>query len=132
MIFRWNMPLNIHRTIPVQIHWTSDSSLDITLKYDIPSGTAIEHHWKRCFLRCRFLACNLLPLEETMPCGVQESERDNWGQHSWGHCKFPVIFDRGFLDTKLSTYIICAYLFPPSVKVHYLCSDPISVDPMCP
>ena len=25
-----------------------------------------------------------------------------------------------------------AYLFPQSVKTHYFCSSPISVDPMCP
>ena len=25
-----------------------------------------------------------------------------------------------------------AYLFPPSVKTHYLCSGPISADPACP
>ena len=25
-----------------------------------------------------------------------------------------------------------AYLFPQSVKIHYFCSSPISVDPICP
>ena len=25
-----------------------------------------------------------------------------------------------------------AYLFPQSVKIHYFCSGPISVDPICP
>ena len=133
------MPLNIHWTIPVQIHWTSDNSFEHNAEM---WNSVWNCHWTsletatdnpRWFLRCRFLVCNILPLEETMPCGVQESERDKWGQHSWGHCIFLNVFwQRDFLGTNLSTSVNFAYLFPPSVKVHYLCSGPISVDPICP
>ena len=68
---------------------------------------------------------------------VQVSEKDKWGQHQWGHCKFHVLFDRG---TFWVLPLICfylpksarAYLFHHSVKLTYCCSGPISVDPICP
>ena len=30
------------------------------------------------------------------------SERDKWGQHSWGHCKFVVFVDRDLLGTPVN------------------------------
>ena len=51
------------------------------------------------------------------------------------HCKFRV-FDRGTfwvpIYQNMFMIIICAYLFPQSVKIPYFCSDPISVEPICP
>ena len=32
----------------------------------------------------------------------------------------------------MSNYTNVAYLVPQSVKIHSFCSDPISVDPICP
>ena len=67
------------------------------------------------------------------PCRRRgSSERDEWGQHSWGHCKFIVFWQRDFLGINLSKYVNRAYLFPQSVNDPYFCSDPISVDPSCP
>ena len=46
------------------------------------------------------------------------------------------IFDRGTfwvpICQNLSKSITSAYLFPQSVKIHYICSGPIRVDPICP
>ena len=41
-------------------------------------------------------------------------------------------FSRDLLGTNLSKYVNIAYLFTQSVKNSYFCSDPISVDPICP
>ena len=46
-------------------------------------------------------------------------------------------FDSGTFWVLPSTYFYLsksarAYLFPQSVKIHYFCSGPISVDPICP
>ena len=30
---------------------------------------------------------------------TEASERDNWGQHFWGHCEFHVFRQRNFLGT---------------------------------
>ena len=67
---------------------------------------------------------------------VVHSERDKWGQHSWGHCKFHVFRQRDFLGTPVNILFIPpksarVYLFPQSVKIHYFCSGPTSVDPIC-
>ena len=37
-----------------------------------------------------------------------------------------------FGATNLSKSVNCAYLFPQSISNYYFCSDPISVDPICP
>ena len=61
------------------------------------------------------------------------SERDKWG-----HCKKKSMsFDRGaFWVLPLTCFFLAksarAYLFPQSIKIHYFCSGPISVDPICP
>ena len=46
-------------------------------------------------------------------------------------------FDSGAFCVLPLTYLFLpksarAYLFPQSVKIHYFCSGPISVDPICP
>ena len=48
-----------------------------------------------------------------------------------------IFFERGTIWVLLLTYFYLpksarAYLFPHSVKIHYFCSGPISVDPICP
>ena len=48
-----------------------------------------------------------------------------------------VFFDRGTFGALPLTYFYLpksarAYLFPQSVKIPYICSGPISVDPICP
>ena len=48
-----------------------------------------------------------------------------------------MFFDRGTFWVLPLTYFYLpksarAYLFPQSVKIHYFCSGPISVDPICP
>ena len=48
-----------------------------------------------------------------------------------------MFFDRGTFWVLPLTYFYIpksarAYLFPKSVKIHYLCSGPLSVDPTCP
>ena len=50
------------------------------------------------------------------------------------NCTF---FDRGTFWVLPLTYLYLpknarAYIFPKSVKMHYFCSGPISVDPICP
>ena len=49
--FHWTMSRRIHWKCPVNIHWTSDNPLEHTAEHP------------RCFLRCRFLACNIFPLK---------------------------------------------------------------------
>ena len=66
----------------------------------------------------------------------RQSERDKWGQHQWGHCKFRVFWQRGsFWVLRLTCFYLLksakAYLFPQSDKLHYFCSGPMSVDPIC-
>ena len=64
------------------------------------------------------------------------SERDEWGQHSWGHCKFHA-FDRGTFWVLPSTYLFVfpkapGRTFPPNLSRFSLllqrppqCCDPI-------
>ena len=45
--------------------------------------------------------------------------------------------DRGTFGVLPLTYVYVpkiarAYMFPQSVKIHYFCGGPISVDPICP
>ena len=46
------------------------------------------------------------------------------------------VFGRGtfwvLICQNLSTSTNLAYLFPKPVRIHYFCSDPLSVDPICP
>ena len=41
-------------------------------------------------------------------------------------------FDRDFLGANLSKSVKFTNLFPQPVQIHDFCSDPISVDPICP
>ena len=63
------------------------------------------------------------------------SERDKRGQHPLGHCKCSWFLTGTLLVLHLIYVYIPksarAYLFPQSVKIPYLCSGPISVDPIC-
>ena len=67
----------------------------------------------------------------------RRSERDEWGQHQWGHRKCRV-FDRGtFLDTPAITYFLSSQKcqgvpFSPICQNRYFCSGLISTDPICP
>ena len=67
---------------------------------------------------------------------AHSSERDGWGQHSWRHCNCYDFLTGTFWVLPLTYLYILksarAYLFPQTVKIHYFCSGPMSVDPMCP
>ena len=64
------------------------------------------------------------------------SERDKWGQHSWGRCKFYVFRKTDFLGTPVNLLLSCqkcqGVFFSQSAKIHPFCSGPISADPICP
>ena len=62
------------------------------------------------------------------------AERDEWGQHSWGHCKWHV-FDGICWYSRQPTLIfpkVPGRTFFTTVKNHYLRSGPICVDPIRP
>ena len=58
------------------------------------------------------------------------------GSALMGSLQISCFVDRGFfwvpICQNLSISVNFAYLFPQSVKINYFCSDPISVDPICP
>ena len=58
--------------------------------------------------------------------------RGQMGSALMGSLQFLAFWQRHFWGTNLSKSINCAYLFPKSVKINNFCSDPISVDPICP
>ena len=68
MKFRWKMPPNIHWEFPMEIHWKSDNPLENTPNNEIPLENATDNPLENAtenpelFLRCLFLACDLLPL----------------------------------------------------------------------
>ena len=56
---------------------------------------------------------------------------------NWVAANFAISFDRGTFRVLPLAYFSLpksarAYLFPQSVNMHYFCSCPISVDPICP
>ena len=69
---------------------------------------------------------------------VGSSERDKWGQRQWGHCNFHVFWQRDFLGTPVNLLLFVQKcqgvpFSPVCPRIHhYLCSGPISADPICP
>ena len=67
---------------------------------------------------------------------VRKSERDKWGQHSWGHDNFYAFWQRDLWVLPLTKIYLPssarAYIFPQSIKMCYFWAAPVSVDPICP
>ena len=65
------------------------------------------------------------------------SRKGTNGVNTNGVSAILMLFDRGtFWALPLTCFCLPksarAYLFPQSIKIHYFCSGPTSVDPICP
>ena len=82
------------------------------------------------------LAASALPVS-TRRIGAKDVGKGQMGSALMGSLQMSCFFDRGTFWVPPLTYFHLpksarAYLFPQSVKTHYFCSGPISVDPICP
>ena len=68
------------------------------------------------------------------PEGVSSRKGTHGVSTKGGHCKC-YVFDRVVFGVPLAYFCLPksarAYLFPQPVKIHYFCSGPINVDPIC-
>ena len=133
-------------TIPVKIiHWTSFVKFRCKMPFEIHDDFRGVDFWCAIFRPERFGPSppppdRVNPASPPPPRSLARTgprKGTNGVSTNGVTAILSMFFDRGiFWVLPLSYFYLPksdrAYLFPQSVKIHYFCSGPISVDPICP